>query len=317
VYVSESGVPSALCGVSTLFPCAGVEMAWSQRLDTNGTIYILSGVHPVNCRGPSAWVITLEGINIPSDAEEEDYPGVYPGNNAGCWLNISYGNQKLTLTNLRLIYSSGFTGHLFRTYANTTLINITNCFLTVQNGVNIPNSVYVGDYGVISAVNSIYHNLYFSGSYGLVRFEYYSSTNYIFFNCTFHSILITSKSYAAIIHATSSLTLNFTNNFLFNITANYVSASLGSLLHTTADGSMKFTDLYFENITSNSSALRFISAYSDSLSNLQFYNVTTNSNGAAIYISSDSTSYQYTISNSIFSKCVTTNSYGGMCFFIV
>jgi hypothetical protein len=315
VYVSVSNYDSVLCGTNASL-CGSVEYGWTERLNVNGTIYILDGVHGVNCRSASSWQVVLEGINISSDGVEADYPGIYPANSGGCWFNISGNGQTIGLKKLRLIYPDFlFAGHFFRSYTSDNYINVTNCFIyRNSSSLVVTDSIFYGDYGYTNLVNTVIHDIVLN-SYSILKFAWTNlDVHFSCFNCTFYSISSNSTN-CAIFFLEGPIYNNMSNISFINISASNVSSNYGGVMHWYIDAYGSISNLYFANITSLSSALRFCEAgYIYTFSYLEFYNVSCTTNGGGVYISSNSSIYKYSFNICKFSMCSTSNLYGGMLF---
>jgi hypothetical protein len=323
VYVSASGMNSVDCG-GVGHACLSVDYVFANRLNTSGKIYVSApGEFGVSCRGPADYQVVFEGIGIPFNAEEADYPGLYPANNGDIWLNTSNDVQMLTIVNFRIIVpASGFTGYLFRTKAPHATTIIMNCFIYYNSSSTdfvMPRGIY-GDSGYLTFANVVVRGLTFNGV-GFLKMDYPGpNCFYSFVNCSFSSIL-QKGSDPAVFHFNHTAGYYQVENCSFvNITHSGPFGGRGALIDYPLDTSLsqKISNLYFANVDAKQHVFRFsgVSA-SFTVRNFVFNNVTSNTIGGAMYIIGNTPATILTFVDSVFSKCVTMQGYGGfICWWI-
>jgi hypothetical protein len=317
VYVSASGVDNFVCGLSAETSCRNVDYVFSTRLETSGTIYITSGGdYGVRCRGPATYQVAFEAPNVAADAEEGDYPGMYPSNNGLVWLNTSNSGQQLTIKNFRLFFpTSGFTGYLFRTKVVHSSNVISNCFIyhnSTSSDLKVPRVLY-GDSGVMIFINVVVHDLIFNGV-GFLKMDYPGSQcTYSFINCSFRALLQKGQNPVAFNFGTTAGYYQVENTSFVNLTQS-IRGPMGGVLDWPLDASMtKLSDVYFSKIVVRQHAVRFNSVKSScTIRNLVFDNVTSwETVGGAIYIIGNAPSKIISFVDSMFTLCVTKMEKGG------
>jgi hypothetical protein len=315
VYVSKSGFDTLLCADKTRM-CESVDYVFSHRVIMFGTIYISSpGEYGISCRSGQDSSMALEGIDIPLNANESDYPGIYPANASEYWFDVSISEQELSVTNFRIYYpTTTFTRYLFL-IRHGNIVLITNCFIYHNSTATdyYINGVIYGGGGALTMMNVVAHDLVFIVK-GFYNNEYLPVWLYSFYNCSYYSILQKSN-VPAIYYSPYVSNCVIVNNSFVNIT-HLTAGSMGCVFDLGFTISVRVSDLYFENISGKCSAARFTDIGShvgdSALCNLVFRNVfITDYDGAAIYMdpSSDVTN---AIVDSMFINCSTTSAFGGL-----
>jgi hypothetical protein len=301
-----------------------VDYVFSHRLNTNGTIYISApGEYGVSCRGPATYQVVFEGIGIPFNAEEADYPGLYPANDGDIWLNTSNNGQMLTIVNFRIIVpTSGFTGYLFRTKDANSNTVVSNCFIYCSSSSTdfiMPRCIY-GDSGVLTFANVVVRGLTFNGV-GFLRMDYPGTgCTYSFVNCSFNSILQKGSEPAVFNFNSTAGYYQLENCSFVNVTHATYGGGRGGVVDYPLDISLsqKISNIYFADVSARQHPFRFSGVTgSFTVRNFVFSNVTSwEVVGGAMFVVGDAGSTILTLADCVFSMCATKVDRGGFCLLV-
>jgi hypothetical protein len=233
------------------------------------------------------------------------------GNNV--WVNLSENADLLfTLVELTLDHKSSF-DFLFSTSFYLNIITLTNC--DIKSESIIKGIAYV-EGGSFIAYNCYFYNLNFS-DYGIF-FDNGSSPNtkHIFNNCKFESIS-TSGSFPILFDISFRMIINLTNNTFSNINTTCVE-SVAALIKLTIfyNPNISLLNNLFENVNSTKSCIVLNLTTNYTLSDTVFDKIVShNSNGAAIFLSTVSSSIWFSIIKCYFINCSVLDEYCGGFYF--
>jgi hypothetical protein len=315
VYVNNaSGEDIFYCG-SEDEPCSGVDFAWSNRLPTNGTMYLYNGTYGLSIRYGSVFVKRFIGVG--DITSENDYPIMYSlGTSANAtWLNLSYDGSQVFFEKIKIRYQGVFNTYLFYTYYSSNIVNMTNGFI-VSNSYAYHSYIFYTYGGLLYFVNTTFQTHNFS-SYMVGFYSYTTSNKFFFINSTFKDIM---AYYCMFQWGSASPVLNVTGCTFSNISIMYQGGYAHVFYSTVTSASQYFSNNTFANMTGPRSTFSVQpSSVALTYTGLVFSNITANySNygGAAFYIYS--TSYAFNFTNCSFTRCRTTYSTinGGFYFFL-
>jgi hypothetical protein len=165
IYVGEGGVDMLFCGISESLVCGGAEYALSNRLATNGTVYIKNGSHFIYHHTFSYtfpfWIV-FEGYGFEVNAEESSYPTIYNGNSTSANWTYNTGNdvdQSVTYRKLRIKHTPGFTGWWFSPTKPSHWFLFEHCYFIQETGNTLTNSIFSNDYGRFILNNCTFHDI--------------------------------------------------------------------------------------------------------------------------------------------------------------
>jgi hypothetical protein len=314
VYVSSTlGVDDMTCGISELYPCQSIEYSWVNRL-TNGTIYILDGVHPiVEHRFNTTGNLNVALVGYKQNENSEDsLPVVYPMNDVDGWINISRSGEKnFTLSLLKVLYPSDvFHGTLFVVNDSDSYFTLEKCYLS-SNSTNLISGIFNCFEANVIINSCVFHGLTLDLN---VIFICLGNCCVSINNCTIYQMVLFNGSSRLV---RFSGFLNLTNSMFYDITGPTSINSEGVLNLPSVQDNI-YTDCTFKNVSSGRSCVLFNGTGSVTITEFVFRNITSTSSdlgGAAVAIINSSNLNTYNFISCSFTQCHLVNNVNGGAIF--